>query len=98
MAICLRELLLFDVDELQRTVETQVGESVLYMARFRECAARSLFLPRTRPGKRVPLWQQRLKAAQLLNAARTCKNFPSCWKLRANACRTYMICRHYARL
>ena len=31
-----RELLLFDVDELQRTVETQVGESVLYMARFRE--------------------------------------------------------------
>ena len=71
-----RELLLFDVDELQRTVETQVGESVLYMARFRECAARSLFLPRTRPGKRVPLWQQRLKAAQLLNAARTCKNFP----------------------
>ena len=38
-----RELLLFDVDELQRTVETQVGESVLYMARFRECAARSLF-------------------------------------------------------
>lgn len=72
----MRELLLFDVDELQRIVETQVGESVLYMARFRECAARSLFLPRTRPGKRVPLWQQRLKAAQLLNAARTRKNFP----------------------
>mgnify|MGYP000004799328 FL=1 len=24
----------------------------------------------------MPLWQQRLKAAQLLNAARTCKNFP----------------------
>ena len=94
-----RELLLFDVDELQRTVETQVGESVLYMARFRECAARSLFLPRTRPGKRVPLWQQRLKAAQLLNAARICKNLPPLrWKLRANACRTYMICRHYARL
>lgn len=76
-AICLHvSWLLFDVDELQRTVETQVGESVLYMARFRECAARSLFLPRTRPGKRVPLWQQRLKAAQLLNAARICKNFP----------------------
>ena len=38
-----RELLLFDVDELQRTVETQVGESVLYMARFRECAADHCF-------------------------------------------------------
>lgn len=72
----MHELLLFDADELQRIVETQVGESVLYMARFRECASRSLFLPRTRPGKRVPLWQQRLKAAQLLNAARTRKNFP----------------------
>lgn len=72
----MRDLLLFDCDELQRIVETQVGESVLYMARFRECAARSLFLPRTRPGKRVPLWQQRLKASQLLNAARTCTNFP----------------------
>ena len=72
----MRDLILFDCDELQRIVETQIGESVLYMARFRECAARSLFLPRTRPGKRVPLWQQRLKAAQLLNAARTCRNFP----------------------
>ena len=71
-----RDLILFDCDELQHIVETQIGESVLYMARFRECAARSLFLPRTRPGKRVPLWQQRLKAAQLLNAARTCRNFP----------------------
>ena len=71
-----RDLILFDCDELQRIIETQVGESVLYMSRFRECAARSLFLPRTRPGKRVPLWQQRLKAAQLLNAARTRRNFP----------------------
>ncbi|WP_137658045.1 DEAD/DEAH box helicase [Bifidobacterium moukalabense] len=69
-------LILFDIDELQRIIETQVGESVLYAARFRECAARALFLPRTDPGKRVPLWQQRLRAAQLLNAARTRGNFP----------------------
>lgn len=74
--IPLRELVTFDPDDLQRIVETQVGESVLFSARFRECAARSLFLPRTEPGKRVPLWQQRLRAAQLLNAARTRKNFP----------------------
>ncbi|TPF86707.1 ATP-dependent helicase [Bifidobacterium sp. UTCIF-37] len=74
--IPLRELLLFDPDELQRLVETGVGESVLYAARFRECAARSLFLPRTEPGRRVPLWQQRLRAAQLLNVARVRRNFP----------------------
>ncbi|MCH9276535.1 DEAD/DEAH box helicase [Bifidobacterium amazonense] len=74
--IPIRELVTFDPDDLQRIVETQVGESVLFAARFRECAARSLFLPRTEPGKRVPLWQQRLRAAQLLNAARLKRNFP----------------------
>ncbi|PLS27152.1 DEAD/DEAH box helicase [Bifidobacterium parmae] len=71
-----RDLLLFAPDELTRIVETEVGESVLYAARFRECAARSLYLPRTEPGRRVPLWQQRLRAAQLLAAARTRRNFP----------------------
>ena len=75
-AAWLRDLFLFDPDDLTRAIETQVGESVLFAARFRECAARSLFLPRERPGKRVPLWQQRLRAAQLLNAARTRRNFP----------------------
>ena len=72
----IRELLLFDTEELQRIIGTQVGESVLYAARFRECAARSLFLPRANPGRRVPLWQQRLRAAQLLNAARTPEELP----------------------
>lgn len=72
----IRELVLFDLDDLHRIIEAQVGESVLYSARFRECAARSLFLPRTDPGRRVPLWQQRLRAAQLLNAARARQNFP----------------------
>lgn len=70
------QIFLFDPDELQRDVENQVGESVLFSARFRECAARSLYLPRTKPGKRVPLWQQRLRSAQLLQAARTQRNFP----------------------
>ncbi|WP_055426590.1 Lhr family helicase [Bifidobacterium aesculapii] len=75
-AIDIRGLLLFEPDELRRLIETQVGESVLYAAKFRECAARSLYLPRTEPGRRVPLWQQRLRAAQLLAAARTRRNFP----------------------
>jgi ATP-dependent Lhr-like helicase len=70
------QIFLFDPDEMQRDVENQVGESVLFSARFRECAARSLYLPRTKPGKRVPLWQQRLRSAQLLQAARTQRNFP----------------------
>ena len=74
--IPIMQLIRFDADELQHIIETQIGESVLFAARFRECAARSLFLPRTAPGRRVPLWQQRLRSAQLLNAARTKRNFP----------------------
>lgn len=70
------ELFTVDPDDIQRLVAEQVGESVLFTARFRECAARSLYLPRTDPGKRVPLWQQRLRGVQLLNAARTQRNFP----------------------
>lgn len=70
------DLFLFDPEDLQTDVERQVGESVLFAARFRECAARSLFMPRSDPGRRVPLWQQRLRAAQLLQSARTAKNFP----------------------
>ncbi|PLS25934.1 DEAD/DEAH box helicase [Bifidobacterium imperatoris] len=70
------DLFLFDPEDLRSDVERQVGESVLFAARFRECAARSLFMPRSDPGRRVPLWQQRLRAAQLLQSARTAKNFP----------------------
>ncbi|WP_236029243.1 DEAD/DEAH box helicase [Bifidobacterium miconisargentati] len=70
------DLFLFDPEDLRADVERQVGESVLFAARFRECAARSLFMPRSDPGRRVPLWQQRLRAAQLLQSARTARNFP----------------------
>lgn len=72
----LDELILFDTDELLADVEEQVGDSVLFAARFRECAARSLYLPRTKPGKRIPLWLQRLRSSQLLQAAKTQHNFP----------------------
>lgn len=76
-SIDIARLLQFDdLDELQHLVRTQVADSVLFAARFREIAARSLFMPRMRPGRRVPLWQQRLRAAQLLAAARMYHNFP----------------------
>ncbi|KFI68641.1 DEAD/DEAH box helicase [Bifidobacterium magnum] len=66
----------FDCEDLTRIVTEQVGGSVLFASRFREVAARSLFMPRMNPGKRVPLWQQRLRASQLLAAARPIKDFP----------------------
>ncbi len=70
------ELFLFDADELDRIVTGEVGGSALFAARFRECAARALLLPRQNPGKRAPLWQQRQRSAQLLDVARKYPTFP----------------------
>ncbi|HIW94999.1 MAG TPA: DEAD/DEAH box helicase [Candidatus Corynebacterium gallistercoris] len=63
-------------DAAQADVMESVGSSALFAARFRECAARSLLLPRRNPGKRQPLWQQRQRAAQLLDVARNHPQFP----------------------
>ncbi|MFS2222587.1 ATP-dependent helicase [Pantoea sp. B65] len=70
------ELFLFDADQLQRVVADAVSGSALFAARFRECASRALLLPRRNPGKRMPLWQQRLRAGQLLEVAREYTDFP----------------------
>lgn len=66
----------FDADEIADIVTEQVGNSALFASRFRECAARALLLPRRNPGKRAPLWQQRQRAEQLLDAARSYPSFP----------------------
>lgn len=70
------ELFAFDPDELDRIVRDRVGSTSLFSARFRECAARALLMSPIAPGKRAPLWQQRLKAGQLLEAARREHEFP----------------------
>ncbi|MEV6551415.1 ATP-dependent helicase [Streptomyces sp. NPDC051597] len=66
----------FDKSEIEQIVTEQVGGSALFAARFRECAARALLLPRRNPGKRTPLWQQRQRAAQLLQVASEFGSFP----------------------
>ncbi|PJM72570.1 ATP-dependent helicase [Bifidobacterium primatium] len=70
------DLFVFDPDDLEHTVRGEISGTALFAARFRECAARSLFMPRMNPGRRVPLWQQRLRAAQLQSAASGLRNFP----------------------
>ncbi|GAA2340274.1 DEAD/DEAH box helicase [Saccharopolyspora halophila] len=62
--------------EVQQVVTDEVGGSALFAARFRECAARALLLPRRDPRKRTPLWQQRQRAAQLLAVAAQYEQFP----------------------
>ncbi|MEU4498517.1 ATP-dependent helicase [Streptomyces sp. NPDC023998] len=66
----------FDKGEIDQIVTDQVGGSALFASRFRECAARALLLPRRSPGKRTPLWQQRQRAAQLLQVASEFGSFP----------------------
>ncbi len=70
------ELIAFEPDELEQIVTTEVGGSALFAARFRECAARALLLPRRDPGRRAPLWQQRQRSAQLLEVAARYPSFP----------------------
>ena len=70
------ELFVFDPDELEQLVTEEVGGSALFASRFRECAARSLLMPRMNPNKRTPLWQQRQRSAQLLEVARRHPTFP----------------------
>ncbi|MFF8773842.1 ATP-dependent helicase [Kitasatospora sp. NPDC015120] len=67
---------LFDPQEIEQLVTDQVGGSALFASRFRECAGRALLLPRRNPGKRTPLWQQRRRAAQLLEVAAEYGSFP----------------------
>lgn len=70
------ELFAFEAAELTELVTQNVGGSALFAARFRECAARALILPRINPGRRSPLWQQRQRASQLLEVAREFPEFP----------------------
>ena len=72
----LPELVVAEPDEVAAIVTEQVGGTALFAGRFRECAARALILPRPNPGKRAPLWQQRQRAAQLLEVARHHPRFP----------------------
>ena len=63
-------------DEAERLVLEEIGQSSLFGARFRMNAARALLLPRGNPRRRMPLWLQRLKAADLLQAVREYPSFP----------------------
>ena len=70
------EDLMLDPDDVRDLVTSQLPGSALFAARFRENAARSLLLPRRRPGQRTPLWQQRMRSAGLLQVAGRYPDFP----------------------
>ena len=70
------DLVMVEPDELEDLVVAELSGSALFGSHFREAAARSLLIPRAYPGKRTPLWQQRLKSQSLLEVARDFPRFP----------------------
>ncbi|MCU1428373.1 MAG: putative ATP-dependent helicase [Actinomycetia bacterium] len=70
------DVLLVDPDEVEDLVVERLPSTSLFASRFRENAARALLLPRRRPGERTPLWQQRQRAADLLEVASGHPSFP----------------------
>lgn len=63
-------------DDVERIVVDELATSSLFASRFRQNAARALLLPRRRPGRRTPLWAQRLRAQQLMAVALRYPTFP----------------------
>jgi ATP-dependent helicase Lhr and Lhr-like helicase len=70
------DLIICDPELIESVVSDEVGSSALFAARFRENAARALLLPRRDPKSRSPLWQQRMRSAQLLTVAAQYPEFP----------------------
>ncbi|WP_448060055.1 Lhr family helicase [Cellulomonas hominis] len=68
--------LFLEPDEVTEAVRGQLAGSAMFGARFREAASRALLLPRRRPDRRQPLWQQRQRSAQLLSVAADHPDFP----------------------
>ncbi len=57
-------------------VENGLVDTPLFGLKFRQNAARALLMPRPDPGKRTPLWLQRLRAKDLLQAVRAHPDHP----------------------
>ncbi|MEA2265526.1 MAG: ATP-dependent helicase Lhr and Lhr-like helicase, partial [Solirubrobacteraceae bacterium] len=70
------DLVLPEPEDVEEAIVAELGGSALFGSRFRENASRALLIPRAYPGRRTPLWQQRLKAQTLLEVARRYPDFP----------------------
>ena len=83
------ELMFPDPDEIEAEVVATLPGTAAFASRFRECSARALLLPRRRPDRRTPLWQQRQRAADLLAvAAKLSRASRCCWRPPGSAATT----------
>ncbi len=63
-------------DEARERILRELPNSPVFGARFRQNAARSLLLPGSRPGQRMPFWLQRLRSKDLLQIVSQWDDFP----------------------
>ncbi|MCK5828263.1 hypothetical protein KAH43_07055, partial [Candidatus Bipolaricaulota bacterium] len=63
-------------DSVQDAITHELENSPYFALRFRRNAGRALLLPRAHPGRRTPLWLQRLRAHDLLAFASEQPSFP----------------------
>jgi ATP-dependent helicase Lhr and Lhr-like helicase len=62
--------------DMEQLFINSIGDTPLFSILFRHNATRSLLLQRSRTDKRIPLWLQRLRAADLIQAVKDQKDFP----------------------
>jgi len=72
----LKNLFELSVKEVEQHLIQALAFTPVFLVHFRYNAARSLMLPRSHPGKRIPLWLQRLRAADLLQVVSNQSEFP----------------------
>ena len=70
------DALMVEPEDAAEVVVAELPGTALFASRFREAAARALLLPRRRPDRRTPLWQQRQRSADLLAVAGRYPSFP----------------------
>ena len=61
---------------VEARITEELEKTPFFAMRFRRNAARALLLPRAKPGRRTPLWLQRLRSHDLLEYARDREGFP----------------------
>jgi len=61
---------------IENLVIEELANSAFFGIRFRHNANRAMLIPRPKPGKRSPLWLQRMRSRDLLEIARQYPSFP----------------------
>ena len=74
--IPIKSFLSLSPENAEKYLMQQLPSTYLFAITFRHNAMRALLLPRSQPNKRIPLWLQRLKSADILQAVRKFPDFP----------------------